>query len=397
MPTPWTAETLWPAQGEQIVAASLLARKVRLEFELVARVILHQALHYILGSPESSGYPACPILNRLKGSEFVRKIKRLGKRQGVTVRLSAKRGKGSHATLHYGEARTVIQDPKRESYPPGLFTPCSISQQPMAEVRSFPSGTATLFWRVHGINSLPYLSCAKNGNKYLDSSVHPVYTRVMEHEPQTLQEAIIYFADPGNCLDYLAKRRWPDGVVCPTCGSGKVSFVPSRRVWQCKTVIRRHSSASRSAPFSRTLRSHWTSGCLPCGCSPTARTGVSSYEISRATGISQKSSWFMLQRIRLALQGEAGGKLSGEVEVDETFIGGKARNMHASVKARRITGTGGKDKTAVLGVLQRGGTVRTAVIHSTKKKVLSAARQGACTGWLEALQRCPSLLRRPER
>ncbi len=192
----------------------------------------------------------------------------------------------------------------------------------------------------------------------------------MEHEPQTLQEAIIYFADPGNCLDYLAKRRWPDGVVCPTCGSGKVSFVPSRRVWQCKT---RHPKAQFSIKVGTifedspiTLDKWLLAMWMLANC----KNGVSSYEISRATGISQKSSWFMLQRIRLALQGEAGGKLSGEVEVDETFIGGKARNMHASVKARRITGTGGKDKTAVLGVLQRGGTVRTAVIHSTKKKVL---------------------------
>ena len=192
----------------------------------------------------------------------------------------------------------------------------------------------------------------------------------MEHEPQTIQEAIIYFADPGNCLDYLAKRRWPDGVVCPTCGSGKVSFVPSRRVWQCKT---RHPKAQFSIKVGTifedspiTLDKWLLAMWMLANC----KNGVSSYEISRATGISQKSSWFMLQRIRLALQGEAGGKLSGEVEVDETFIGGKARNMHASVKARRITGTGGKDKTAVLGVLQRGGTVRTAVIHSTKKKVL---------------------------
>ena len=100
------------------------------------------------------------------------------------------------------------------------------------------------------------------------------------------------------------------------------------------------------------------------------KNGVSSYEISRATGISQKSTWFMLQRIRLALQDQDGGKLSGEVEVDETSIGGKARNMHTAVKARRMTGTGTKDKTAVMGILERGGKVRTSVVPNRKKKAL---------------------------
>jgi len=99
------------------------------------------------------------------------------------------------------------------------------------------------------------------------------------------------------------------------------------------------------------------------------KNGVSSYEISRATGITQKSTWFMLQRIRLAMQdGGTGGKLSGDVEVDETFIGGKARNMHKDVRKRRITGRGGKDKTIVFGMLERGGKVRAGVVDGRKKK-----------------------------
>jgi hypothetical protein len=94
------------------------------------------------------------------------------------------------------------------------------------------------------------------------------------------------------------------------------------------------------------------------------KNGVSSWEIHRAIGVTQKTAWFMLQRIRLALQDETGdgGKVGGEVEVDETFIGGKARNMHIAQRRRRITGTGGKDKTAVMGILQRGGKVRTMVV-----------------------------------
>jgi transposase-like protein len=195
----------------------------------------------------------------------------------------------------------------------------------------------------------------------------------MAAEPKTLQEAILYFADADNCLNYLVARRWPDGVTCPRCGSAEVGFVKSRRIWQCKT---RHDHAQftlktgtifEDSPISldKWLLAMW----MLANC----KNGVSSYEVSRATGISQKSTWFLLQRIRLALQDEqTGGKLSGEVEVDETFIGGKARNMHKDVKARRVTGTGGKDKTAVMGILERGGKVRTAVVPNRKKKALQS-------------------------
>jgi transposase-like protein len=101
------------------------------------------------------------------------------------------------------------------------------------------------------------------------------------------------------------------------------------------------------------------------------KNGISSYEIARDVTVTQKSAWFMLHRIRLAMRDDFfGSKLGGEVEVDETFIGGKARNMHVSERKRRITGTGGKDKTAVIGILERGGKVRAAVIPSRKRKVL---------------------------
>jgi transposase-like protein len=100
------------------------------------------------------------------------------------------------------------------------------------------------------------------------------------------------------------------------------------------------------------------------------KNGVSSYEIHRDCGVTQKTAWFMNHRIRLALGMPAEDQLSGEVEVDETFIGGKARNMHVDVRERRITGTGGKDKTAVMGILERGGKVRTKVVADRKKKTL---------------------------
>jgi transposase-like protein len=104
------------------------------------------------------------------------------------------------------------------------------------------------------------------------------------------------------------------------------------------------------------------------------KNGISSYEIASALKVTQKSAWFMLHRIRLGLQDEFfGSKLAangGEVEVDESFIGGKARNMHASKRQRRITGTGGKDKTAVMGILERGGKIRTTVVPNRKRKAL---------------------------
>lgn len=101
------------------------------------------------------------------------------------------------------------------------------------------------------------------------------------------------------------------------------------------------------------------------------KNGVSSYEVARDVKVTQKSAWFMLHRIRLALQDDLfGSKLSGEVEVDETFIGGKARNMHVNERKRRITGTGGRDKTAVVGILERGGKVRASVIPNRRKTVL---------------------------
>jgi transposase-like protein len=194
----------------------------------------------------------------------------------------------------------------------------------------------------------------------------------MVNEPKTLQDAILYFAGADNCLNYLSSRRWPKGVTCPRCGSGDVGFVASRRIWQCKT---RHDHAQFSIKAGTILEDSpigldkWL---LAMWMLANCKNRISSYEISRATGISQKSTWFMLQRIRLALHGETAGKLGGEIEVDETFIGGKARNMHASTRARRITGTGGKDKAAVMGILQRGGKVRTKVISNRKKKELQA-------------------------
>jgi hypothetical protein len=191
-------------------------------------------------------------------------------------------------------------------------------------------------------------------------------------EPKSLQEAIVYFSNPDNCIDYLAIRRWPNGIVtCPTCGSVKVKFSEKRRSWTCSAHHAKREFSIKIGtvmedspiPLDKWMTATW----LVTNC----KNGISSYEIARDVKVTQKSAWFMLHRIRLAMQDDFfGSKLGGEVEVDETFIGGKARNMHVSERKRRITGTGGKDKTAVVGILERGGKVRTAVVSNRRRKVL---------------------------
>lgn len=192
----------------------------------------------------------------------------------------------------------------------------------------------------------------------------------MEHEPQTLQEAVIYFADPENCMKYMVARRWPKGVTCPTCGNARITFLENQRKWQCSTHHAKRQFTLKTGTIledsplglDKWLPAVW----LLCNC----KNGMSSWELHRALGVTQKTAWFMLHRARLALQGKDGGMLAGEVEIDETFIGGKARNMHTSKRAAKITGTGGKDKTVVLGMLERDGEVRAMVVDNRRKKEL---------------------------
>jgi transposase-like protein len=190
--------------------------------------------------------------------------------------------------------------------------------------------------------------------------------------PKTLQEAIIYFADYDNCRRFLTDLRWADGQVrCPRCGSEKVAYLETARLYKC---YGRHEKAKFSLKVGTIFEDSalglekW----LPAmWLVVNAKNGISSMEIHRSLGISQKSAWHMAHRIRFALhQGSFDSMLTGEVEADETFIGGKARNMHVLKRERRITGTGGKDKTAVMGLLERGGKVRTQVISTRKKKEL---------------------------
>jgi transposase-like protein len=190
-------------------------------------------------------------------------------------------------------------------------------------------------------------------------------------EPKSLQEAILYFSNPDNCIDYLAVRRWPKGVICPTCGSTSVKFNPARRVWQCATHHAKRQFSVKvgtvmedsAIPLDKWMVATW----LVTNC----KNGISSYEIARDVRVTQKSAWFMLHRIRLAMQDDFFGKKLGtgpdsEVEVDETFIGGKARNMHKS-RRQALTGRIDDDKAVVVGFMERGGKVRTQIVTKRRK------------------------------
>lgn len=150
--------------------------------------------------------------------------------------------------------------------------------------------------------------------------------------PKTLADAIRYFADPDNALTYLAAKRWPNGVVCPYCDATEPMFLKTRRIWKCRKCRKQFSVKvgtifeDSAIKLDKWLTAIW----LVSNC----RNGVSSYEVARDLGVTQKTAWFMLHRIREAMQDKTATKLSGEVEVDESFIGGEARNMHRSRRNR---------------------------------------------------------------
>ena len=194
----------------------------------------------------------------------------------------------------------------------------------------------------------------------------------MSTEPTTLLEAIQYFSDPMVCLDFMVSLRWSDGVVvCPTCETTEVTFLTSRNLFQCRT---KHPKRQFSIKVGTIFEDS------PIGLDKwlpvlwliaNNRNGISSYELHRALGVTQKTAWFMLHRIRLAMQTESFEALSGEAEVDETFVGGAARFMHKDKRAQKITGTGMLGKTAVMGLLERHGPdghsrVRAGVIKDRK-------------------------------
>jgi transposase-like protein len=195
----------------------------------------------------------------------------------------------------------------------------------------------------------------------------------MENEfPKTLMEAVKFFSNPDTALQFMVLIRWPEGIYCPRCESREYSFLTTRRVWKCKSCKKQFTvklgTIMEDSPIGldKWLCAMWRI----CG----AKNGISSYEIHRALGITQKSAWFLLHRIRKAMQVGTFTKLSGDVEIDETFIGGKARNMHKSVirkkGLRNTSGNFADTKVAVMGLLERHGEVRLQVVKDTMRVTL---------------------------
>lgn len=187
--------------------------------------------------------------------------------------------------------------------------------------------------------------------------------------PKTLQQAIVHFSNPDNCQRFMIAMRWPDGqVLCPTCGAEKVSYLEKSRLWKCYEKHPRQKFSLKVGTIFEDSPLGLDKWLTAIWLIANAKNGISSYELSRSLGVMQKSAWHMLHRIRLAMQNGTINKLSGRVEVDETFIGGKARNTHPA--KRKHLGTGGAGKVAVMGLLERHGEVRTMVVPNIKQKSL---------------------------
>lgn len=194
----------------------------------------------------------------------------------------------------------------------------------------------------------------------------------MAHEPKSLQEAVVYFADLDHCQNYLIERRWPNGVVCPTCGSKDVRYLAKQRRWECKAKHAKKQFSIKVGTIFEASPIGLDKWLCAVWMITSCKNGISSWELHRALGVTQKSAWFMLHRVRLGLQNNDGSKLSGEVEVDESFIGGKARNMHASKRAEKMVAGSNKGKTIAFAMVERGGKVKTAVVDRRRKKELQA-------------------------
>ena len=197
------------------------------------------------------------------------------------------------------------------------------------------------------------------------------YTMGMESpakQPKTLLEAVRYFSDLDVAGETFARVRWPEGPVCPACGGKDHYHLKTRRTWKCKACKKQFSvkvgTVFEDSPIGldKWLPAVW----MLVNC----KNGKSSYELARDLGVTQKTAWFMLQRIRLAMQTGTFEKLSGQVEADETYIGGKARNMHKDKRAKKIQGRGTSGKVAVMGLLECHGKVKAQVVPDTSSRTL---------------------------
>src|ERR1035437_6927705 len=198
------------------------------------------------------------------------------------------------------------------------------------------------------------------------------------YEPQTLTEAIRYYSDEQTCIDTLAALRWPDGqVYCSGCGEiGNTIWLANQKRWKCRGCKKQFSvkvnTISQDSPIG--LDKWMVAVWMLANC----RNGVSSYEIMRTIGISQKCTWHMLHRIRLAMTDRASDKLGGNgpVEIDETFVGGKVKNMHRSRRVKGLNYSAGNGKAIVMGMLERGGKVSAGVSADRKAQTMHPVLHG---------------------
>jgi transposase-like protein len=186
--------------------------------------------------------------------------------------------------------------------------------------------------------------------------------------PKTLLEAVRYFSEPKVCFEQMIKAKWPDGrVVCPKCGSEKVGVITSRSMLQCKAADCRKQFSVKLGTIFEDSPLGLDKWFVAIWCIANAKNGISSYEVARALGVTQKTAWFMMHRVRMAMRTGTFRKLAGTVEADETFIGGKAKNMHKHKREKRIRGRGAVGKAIVQGLLERGGEKRKAAKRKKKK------------------------------
>lgn len=194
--------------------------------------------------------------------------------------------------------------------------------------------------------------------------------------PKTLQEAIGYFSDPDTCLAFMVEQRWPDGrVLCPTCGSDRVTFLSRQRRWKCYSKHPRPQFSIKVGTIFEDSPLGLDKWLPALWMLVNDKNGISSYEVHRALGVTQKTAWFMLHRLRLAMKDGGSGLFSGKVEADETFIGPDPRKMHAK-RRERLTGSKREDvryisKAIVAGLLDREkGRVHAEVVPTVRAEHL---------------------------
>lgn len=221
---------------------------------------------------------------------------------------------------------------------------------------------------------------ALNSNFFLKNALYYTATkqtvtkmRKLNREPQTLVEAIQYYTNETRCVEFLSQLKWKDtgGVkCCPKCGSTAVYGLRTRPIFKCRDCKKQFSLKKGTImeksplPITKWVPAIWLI--------VNNKNGISSCELARALGVIQQTAWFMLHRIREAVSNGSLVKLSGTVEMDETFVGGLSKNMHKDKRQEKIKNTGGKsgNKTAVFGIVERGGEVRAKVIPNTMIETL---------------------------